>query len=134
MKYKYLEFPNKDPKAPPIYRPFLVVRLTANGKFTNTFCLVDSGADYCMLPASLGLLLGIDVESGIEQEIRGFADQRAKTYRHTIHITVPRLGSFDANVAFSREMRYGILGQEGFFQKFRVIFDRKKTQFEVIDA
>jgi hypothetical protein len=134
MKYKYLEFPNRNPNEPSIYRPFLAVRMTSGGKFTDTFCLVDSGADCCMMPAALGRLIGIDIESGAQQEIRGIAHQAAKTYRHFVHITVPRLGSFDTNVAFSTDLRYGILGQEGFFEKFRVIFDRKKLLFEVIDA
>jgi hypothetical protein len=70
MKYEYVGFPGKDPKAA-VYRPYLVVRVAS--RFTDTFCLIDSGADYCMMPASLGRLIGIDVKSGPEQEIAASA-------------------------------------------------------------
>jgi hypothetical protein len=133
MKYSYLGFPNKDPQGSLICRPFLVVRLAHNNQSANTFCLVDSGADVCLMPASIGRLIGIDLESGAEDVIRGIANQQAKTYRHLVHITVPKLASFDTSVAFSHDIKYGILGQEGFFERFRVTFDRKKLQFEVID-
>jgi len=133
MKYSYLGFPSKDKQGPLIYRPFLVVRVSFNKKGIHTFCLVDSGADVCLMPASIGQLIGIDIEAGAEDQIRGIANQPAKTYRHLVHITVPKLASFDASVAFSADIKYGILGQEGFFERFRVIFDRKKQQFEVVD-
>jgi hypothetical protein len=77
MKYEYVGFPDKDPKAA-IYRPYLVVRAASNDKFTDTFCLIDSGADYCMMPSSLGKLIGIDVKSGPEQEIKGIGAQSSK--------------------------------------------------------
>jgi hypothetical protein len=131
MRYEYVGFPGKDPKAA-IYRPYLVVRAASKEKFTDTFCLIDSGADYCMMPSSLGKLIGIDVKSGPEQEIKGIGAQPVKGYFHPVHITVPKLASFDATVAFCDELKYGVLGQEGFFQKFRVVFDRKTLQFELL--
>jgi len=118
-----------------MYRPFLAVVLTYSGKSSGkVFCLVDSGADYCLMPASLGELIGIDIKSGTEREIIGIANQPARTYLHTVTMTVPNLASVDMSVAFSYDLKYGVLGQEDFFKSFRVIFERKRLQFQVLDA
>ncbi|MBI4309120.1 MAG: hypothetical protein HY591_02190 [Candidatus Omnitrophica bacterium] len=97
--------------------------------------IVDSGADYCVFPASYGELLGLDIYKGPHLQSGGLGGGDT-LYFHKITVKVI-LGSepvqFDCEAGFSRKMdraAIGFLGRHGFFELFEeVTFYQRQKRF-----
>ena len=65
MEFKYSIIPAKPDGAFPnrltMKRPILLVGLEKNGKSVTTWSIVDSGADFCVFPASIAQARGISI-------------------------------------------------------------------------
>jgi hypothetical protein len=135
MKFKYRKTPDDtDPSKRWIARPILQVRLYYGLKHQDIRCLVDSGADDCLFHTSVGERLGIDVQAGRLKRFAGIAaGQFVDAYMHTIQTQIQGLSEkIDLEAGFTdSEWVYGILGQSGFFQNYRVTFERFRGRFEV---
>jgi len=98
----------------------------------NLICLIDSGADYCYFPASIGEALDINVRNGEEKESKGITGTKFKAYFHTINC---KIGGWDykMKVGFSYDLGipFGILGREEFFSLFKVCIDHRKEEVEL---
>jgi hypothetical protein len=95
---------------------------------------VDSGADDCLFHTSVGEVLGIDVKAGRLKRFAGIsAEHFVDAYMHTIQMEVQGFSEkIDLEVGFTdSEWVYGILGQSGLFQNYRVTFERFRGRFEV---
>lgn len=109
---------------------------TANGNFVREAFLVDSGADVSLGPRKLCDLLGIDWAVGVPTQLRGISPVEECTVQGTIHqievyvleaacrITLP--------FCFAEGDAPLLLGREGFFDAFRIQFDKhhQLTTFE----
>lgn len=133
MKFSYIEIPSRHPTVSRTRRPYLPIRLIHANSFQDLWCLVDSGADVCLLPASIGRLIGIDIENGRRGEIGGVGDQPITVYYHPIRMIVSSLSGVDLEAAFtdSKGVRTGILGQAGFFDHYRITFERYRNTLDV---
>lgn len=98
----------------------------------NWLFLVDSGADYCYLPASVGKALDIDVKGGEKRESKGITGTPFTAYFHTLDC---KIGGWDykMKIGFSYDLGlpFGILGRENFFDLFKVCIDHKKEEVEL---
>lgn len=138
MDFKYQKFP-VDPKNCPFpnkkfsLRPIVRIDFeTSKGNF-GYHVLIDSGADYCVFHATVGEQLGLDIRSGILLTFYGTSGKPQKCYFHKITF---KIGGHDHScyVGFSYEMEqlaYGLLGQDGFFDKWIVKFEYKKGNVEL---
>jgi hypothetical protein len=106
--------------------------------------LIDSGADDCIFHAEIADVLGIDFDAGPTKNYSGIGFGDLEGRRHTVEI---QLGGYwlRCEVTFCRGMtrqhpnfpqltqglRYGILGQYGFFDKFKVMFDYAGEEIEL---
>jgi len=100
----------------------------------STVCLIDSGATYSFFHANLGEILGLNIKKGIEIVAGGVAGAGFIAYLHkAIPIELSGNECF-INIAFSYELGtpYNLLGQYNFFQKFRVCFDLRKEEMDII--
>ena len=96
---------------------------------------IDSGASVSALPASDAEALGIKMESGERASVRGVEGNALAGYRHTLSLSfqnevikkVPVI--FVAHKYFPR-----ILGREGVFTKFSIIFDELNNRTIFLDA
>lgn len=135
MRVDYRKVPDYAvPKKQWIKRPLLQVTLSKGAKHVNLICLVDSGADDCLFPESLTKLLDIDLKSGDLKQFAGIAAGHiVGAYRHTIGLQVHGLPEKVEIDAYFTEGDYvqGLLGQTGFFENFKVSFERYKGQFDV---
>ena len=128
MKFPYQEFPRNPTPAFPkdTHRliPLVPIVLRKGGKEFEIDALVDSGASSCLFAGMIGLGLGLDVERGPFQEIYGLGRGVVKAYYHKIVLQVGNV-VWEEYVGFCFEnFRVdGLLGQKGFFSKFRVAFD-----------
>ena len=148
MKFPYTKF--QDHPSPrhtvTILRPVIPVGIRCRGKTLPGLynVLIDSGADDCIFHAEVGEAVGIDVKVGPAKTYGGVGFGELTGYLHAVEIQVG--GQWvECRVAFAYGMRrphptfpwmgqglrYGILGQEGFFDKFKVIFDYSAEEIEL---
>ena len=115
-----------------IKRPMLQVTLVNGTKRHQIACLVDSGADECLFHASIGRSLGLDVESGRYKKFDGIAGS-IDAHMHPIELMVqdvPDRVKIDAGFTESDGV-HAILGQAGFFENFKICFERYRWRIEV---
>lgn len=96
----------------------------------RVYALIDSGADYCIFHAEIGEQIGLQINSGKSLAFSGISSAEQTAYFHNIKLEVGG-HQFDCYAGFSRDMQnlpYGILGQMGFFNIFKVSFDYKKEK------
>ncbi len=86
-------------------------------------CIINSGADYCVFPAYLGELIGLNVELGQKLPMYGVGGKET-LYFHHIKIVIiidNQPWEFKCLAGFSRKMNHkgvGLLGRQGFFNLF----------------
>ena len=141
MKFPYEKFPGPPIRSHPdrkgVLRPTIPVCLVnkQTGAETQYLALIDSGADYCICHASIGEVIGLDIRSGRVMDYWGIGGIKQQAYFHDIVLSVGGW-KFDCYVGFSYDfdggqMPYGVLGQDGFFDKFKVVLDRRKLEIEI---
>lgn len=138
MNFKYRKFP-LDPKNCPFQnkrsslRPVIQIDFeTKNGSF-GYLVLIDSGADYCIFHATVGEQLGLDIKTGTPLTFFGTSGKPQKAYFHKITF---KIGGHHhtCEVGFSYDMEklaYGLLGQDGFFDKWTVKFEYHKKNIDL---
>jgi hypothetical protein len=133
MKFKYRKIP--DTTNPPhtyISLPLLQVTLFHGSNHHDVLCLLDSGADECMFHTSIANLLGIDVKSGRPKTHFGIAGQSIDSYMHTIQLQVQGFNErIELEAAFTDANQASLIGQRGFFDNYRVTFEKYRGRFEI---
>lgn len=127
MKFKYKKYPYQ------ILRPVIQVVLQNKDRSLGYEVLVDSGADFCILPYEVGEYLGIDIEKGEKREVFGVTGSKEPYYLHTLGIKVGGW-PYSIEAGFLKNFHkagYGIVGQKGFFDIFVVKFDLLKEEIEI---
>ena len=110
----------------------LQVTLFSGMKRKQHICLVDSGADQSLFHSSIGRNLSIDIETGRRKTFDGIVGS-IEAYMHPIEVQVqdfPERVKIEVGFTESDEVD-AILGQAGFFENFRICFDRRKGRIEV---
>lgn len=137
MKFKYRKSPPPKSQAHPnlkwFRRPIIPLEIINASQSTRIYALIDSGSDYCMFQGSLGQQIGIDVKNGKLEEIIGIMNKPIKVYFHKIEL---KIGGwrFPCFAGFSFELDnlpLGILGQDGFFSRYKIILDYNKDSIEL---
>jgi len=138
MNFRYRKFPVDSKNCPfpnkkSALRPVIQIDFeTSSGNF-GYLVLIDSGADYCIFHASVGEQLGIDIKSGKPLIFFGTSGDPQKAYFHEITF---KIGGHlhTCGVGFSYDMEklaYGLLGQDGFFNKWVVKFEYQKENIDL---
>ena|SRR5690242_18173391 len=114
------------------FYPLLRVFVRNGINMRPVLTLVDSGATDCIFSASLGEALGIDVRSGSSHEFQTYDRQKNKGYIHKVQLQVPGFSHWiNIDAVFIDAEVASILGQQGFFESYQVVFERFKRQFEI---
>ena len=103
------------------------------------YALIDSGADYNLFHTELTELIGIqNFRNDKEQTMFGIEGKGIKSYFHDIIIEIGgwRYKSYCGFTDFGGagkldKMPYGILGQFGLFDLFKISFDFEKLEIEL---
>lgn len=127
MKFKYKKFGRG------ILRPVIPIEVIHNSQSVFYEVLVDSGADLCIFSSGIAELLDIDLEKGEKKMIEGVTGVPEYYYLHPITLKV---GGWDYQIKagfFSKiaKVGYGVVGQQGFFDKFVIKFDLIKEEIEL---
>jgi len=137
MKFKYSRLPCKPTEAFPdkhsVLRPIINIAIKYQNRSFRLFVLLDTGADWCLFPASVGEYLDIQIEQGRKIEYKGISAPGV-AYFHEVTLGI---GGWYHNclVGFSRDLDRmnvnAILGHDGFFDRYEVSFNYKKEIIEV---
>jgi hypothetical protein len=119
MVFPFVELPAAPAPAFPnrtsIKRPMLQLSLHRGSKVVSTFAIVDSGADECIFPASLGMALGVPIPNPNVYVFSGTAEQPQNAYFDNVRVAVWQFAT-PSRVAFEFELyrvfatRLNILG------------------------
>ena len=138
MVIKYKKFPIDSENCPfpnktSSIRPVIQIDFeTESGKF-GYLVLVDSGADYCMFHAKVGESLGLNIKDGKPLTFYGTSGQPQKAYFHEISFKIGgHLHTCEVGFSYDMEkLAYGLLGQDGFFNKWIVKFEYHKENIDL---
>lgn len=97
--------------------------------------LVDSGSDTCVFDTGIADVLGIDWKNGKPKEIFGVGGKAHISYVCPVTLDVSG-ASYEVEACFlpntsGRAFKYGLVGQQGFFDRFVVKFDFSKEELEL---
>ena len=128
MKFRYKLYGD-------VSRPVIQIILKNKENVVGYNVLIDSGADICLFDQNIGEAIGIDIKKGKLKEVFGVGGKASAYYVHPIMIEVGGWeykieAGFMPDVA-GRVMPYGIVGQKGFFEFFKVIFDKNSEEIEL---
>jgi hypothetical protein len=95
--------------------------------------MIDSGAAEILLHTGIGEAMGIDITSGEKALYSGIGGV-IEGYKHTLHMQVRGERTvYEVACAFAPiEGMDALFGQRGFFENYKVVFEKYKNQFEVI--
>ena len=116
-----------------LLRPVIPITFQTKNGSLEYAALIDSGADYCLFHAFIAEQIGLNVKKGKVLVYYGTSGKQNKAYFHEVEFTVGEtlVKSF---VGFSydiEELDFGLLGQNGFFDKFEVKFNVNKEEIEL---
>lgn len=131
MQFPYKKFKLTD--GTELLKPIIPIGLLFNGKSVKYEALIDSGADFNIFNAEIGELLGINIRSGKKVKFSGIAGEPFEVFLHNLTLEI---GGWQYKIVagFSYEISpygFGILGQKGFFDIFRIKFIFSKGIIEI---
>ncbi len=136
MKFRYWTASGVlDSRGKIVKRPILELELVGkSGTKTNAVGLVDSGADTTMLNIQYADFLGAKIDSKKTRNILGVGNGTVPVYVSTFKFKIKQMGDREIEVPAwyvdSNNVDI-LLGQEAFFEMFRIKFEKDHDTFEV---
>lgn len=142
MKFKYSSVfatngtPLLDSRGKMVKRPILNLEITGkNGEKIEVIGVLDSGADTTTLNIQYADFLGIRLTDSASQKIMGVGQEEVPVFKSEFAFKIKglddRVIKVPAWYVDSKHVNI-LLGQEVFFEQFRVRFEKDHDTFEVI--
>lgn len=133
MKYDYTCFVPPDRSLKWIRRPIITIEIFGPNDSKEFDALIDSGADNALFNEEVADLLGIDLSKATPVKLTGISGQLDGRRLEDIKIKVKNFNeAVEIPVCFIKSATVGVLlGQEGFFDKYRIKFEKDHNSFEV---
>lgn len=132
MKIKYRKIDDQTRPEGHWFYPLLQVFLRHEVSMRPVLALVDSGSSDCIFSASFGEVLGLDVRAGKPYGFHGFDLNEVTGFVHKVRLQVTGFSHWiEVDAVFIESEVMPILGQQGFFESYQVIFERFRRQFEI---
>ena len=137
MKYQYSAvFDPSKPTAPHRRRPIIEIELFGPLKNVSIFgALVDSGADNILINAESAKYVGINLDKAKKKEsVTGIDGKAMETHFIDVDIKIKEFtDKVKVEVGFVPNLAvHALLGQIGFFDNYRIKFERDHNTFEII--
>jgi hypothetical protein len=115
-----------------VKRPAVQIEIS-RGKQARTFlAIIDSGADNIILPAYMAELFGIDRASCRPYNVIGISMENTPGFVAELDFRLQNHSQlFTAPVVFIDNDVPPLLGQEGFFDIYRIKFEKDHDSFEI---
>lgn len=94
---------------------------------------IDSGAAISILPASDGEVLGLNIDSGKKMIILGIGGEPFMGFRHAVAVHIGDIKMKLPMIFVDNPNIPRILGREGVFNYFGIIFDESKRRTAFLD-
>ena len=133
MKFQYTTTTATNTKGKLAKRPLIELELVGNGQTIHALGLIDSGADTTMMNLEYARVLGIDLAGATKKEFLGIGGTRVACFLATVGMKLKYTDhTFSTMVAFTESPSVDILlGQEDFFECFRIKFEKDRDTFEL---
>ncbi len=137
MKFKYRRYLAQlsDGVAPlTVYRPVVPLTLHGPKATVRRMALVDTGADFTLLPQSLGIELGVILERTGAIELTGVGHSIIEASPASITFELRQGNDFlrwEGRAYFAHQ-DYLLLGNEGFLEQFKATFDWSQKTLELV--
>ena len=133
MKFPYIKTPPADPRRKWISRPIIPITLFGPKGSVNVDALIDSGADKSLFHIELGKEIGLNCKECRKEIFSGIAGKKIIAYVCKVQLQIRGIdkkiellaGFADAPGIFA------ILGQDGFFDAFKIKFERNHNIIEI---
>ena len=111
-----------------ISRPYGTIFLKdSKGEWMPFFPLIDSGADFILMPKSTCEILGYQLKDGKKGEIKGISC-KITAYLHRIDAKIGEKVLSEAAVLFAEKETPILLGREDVFSAFQILFKQKDSE------
>lgn len=124
--------------SPQVYKPWIPVflgsRKTHKITTARITALIDSGADVCFCLKDIGIWLGIQFKNKKEAIFTAANRTSFKALKETISLYIGNV-QYECPFYFTDQLPHQtpiILGQVGFFDHFRITFDVKNKEIEIV--
>jgi hypothetical protein len=111
-----------------IYRPLIICTIhklsMQIGQNAKVISLIDSGADFSVFNYELAFLTGYSSQPPLERKTLQGIKGSVEVFFYEVELEI--FGKrYETRAGFSHDlnMEYGLLGQQGFFDYWRVVFD-----------
>lgn len=135
MKFKYQRYPLNSGGI--VFRPTIPIVLKNGTRFVFVEALIDSGADYTILPIELAGELGLKLSDKNKSACHGAGSNSFYIYSSPLKIQhILRKSGFRpiqwvANVYFAEAQPTILLGNKGFLENFRVTLNGLLKEVEI---
>ncbi len=133
MKFPYLKLPSFDPNFKWIARPYVPIKLTGPNEFWEGYGLIDSGADRSLFNTQIAEKIGLNLDKGQDENFGGIEGGNLKASLQKVKLQVIGINEEITIMAgfVNSSGVAAILGQEGFFDSFRIKFERDHGIVEI---
>lgn len=117
--------------------PVVEARIKHSSKSTSILgiFLIDSGATTTLLPSTDAQALGLALTSGVKVAVGGVTGHYLVGYRHEIVLDIQGCLIDRVPVIFAKNPSVPrVLGREGIFSKFAILFDEARRRTAFLDA
>jgi len=136
MKFPYVEFLGLAEDR--VFRPMIPVTFKANNKEFKTYSLIDSGADYSVLPIEIASIFNLQLSDQPRYNILGAGGNSFQIYKSPIEIEhiIQKIGfraiQWKSYVYFAESGSTILLGQNGFLNQLKVTLNGKNKEVEIL--
>ena len=133
MKFEYLTVANsRTTKVALKKRPMIEIFLSTRDKTREYLALIDSGADVTMLSTEIADTIGVDWKNCKRSNTMGISGGSQTSYLGSMDVAVKGIGeTITIPVLFTEAEIPILLGQEGFFDHYRIRFEKDHDVFEI---
>jgi hypothetical protein len=133
MKFQYLtDLNSKTTTGKHKKRPVVEVVLSRNGKRREFLAVIDSGADVTMMSTQIADMFEIDWKQLPTSRTLGISGTTQVSYLGSMDVAVKKIGeALTLPVLFTEANIPILLGQEGFFDAYRIKFEKDHDTFEI---
>lgn len=132
MKFPYIKFPSSDPKRKWISRPYVPLKIIGQKGVWEGYGLIDSGADKSLFNTEIAEEIGLDLDESQPENFSGIEGGKLTAKLAKVKIQIAGFEEIKIIAGFVNSPAVGvILGQEGFFDEFRIKFERDRGIIKV---
>ena len=134
MKYPYTAVANpRNPQQAWHRRPIVTLEVCGPSASFKVTGLIDSGADTTLMDVSIATVLGINLTDANKHVTYGIDGKPHEIHETEVAIQVDKLNQITIPVSFMENLPVPcLLGQEGFFDAYRIKFERDHKTFELV--